>query len=398
MVTAPPLPPPPWSVGRQVRPRDTTGGIIPPPSPTAAGLYVYDTQSARRVPGVARCLQLYGGLTKQMVIDVYRGADKLPTPRLVDRPDPLRGRPWFVQVSVEDYLLNGNALSLVTTRGADGWPTSVQWLPALSVYITWTPYDPDAGVQYHYYGTPLPLEDVIHVRRGADRYFPVRGVGVVEEFLSTLDRVAMEEEYERSALGSGAVPSVAIIAPGTLTQDVAAEAKQDWLTNYGGPGRVPAILPNGTQIVPLAWSPSDTQLTEARHMSLTDVANAFNVDGYWLGAPVAGMTYKTPLPQYQQILRTSLEPVLSDFESEWSYAWLPRGQVVRFDRTQLVRDDLATTAVASAGLYGAGIINLEEARQMNGLPAVPDVGDMPEPPAPPVAVVAPDPTAGGVAA
>jgi HK97 family phage portal protein len=391
---------PPWSVGRQVQPRDT-GGLIPPPGTVGApGVYVYDTQSARRVPGVARCIQLYGGMCKQMELDVYRGVDKLPTPRLVDRPDPVRGRPWFVQVSVEDYLLNGNALSLVTTRGADGWPTSVQWLPAQSVYITWTPFDPDTGIQYFYYGTPLPIEDVIHVRRGADRYFPVRGVGVVEEFLSTLDRVAMEEEYERSALGAGAVPSVAIIAPGTLSPEVAAEAKQDWLMNYGGPGRVPAILPNGTQVVPLAWSPSDTQLTEARHMSLIDVANAFNVDGFWLSAPVAGMTYKTANPQYQSFLRTSLEPVLSDFESEWSYSWLPRGQTVHFDRTPLVREDMATTAVAAIGLYGAGIINLEESRQMIGQAIVPEVGDMPEPPAAPAAVaVAPDTNpAGGVAA
>jgi HK97 family phage portal protein len=326
-----------------------------------------------------------------MDIDVYRGPDKLPTPRLVDRPDPLRGRPWFVQVSVEDYLLDGNAISLVTTRGVDGWPTSVMWLPAASVYIVWQPYDPDVGVQYYYYGTPLPLEDVIHVRRGADRYFPVRGVGVVEEFLSTLDRVSMEEEYERQALAGGAVPSVAIITPSsTLNQDVADEAKTSWMTNFGGPTRLPAILPNGTQVIPLAWSPSDTQLTEARHMSLLDVANAFNLDGYWLGAPVAGMTYKTASPQYQQILRTSLEPVISDFESEWSYSWLPRGQIIHFDRTKLLRDDLATTAVASAGLYGAGIVNLPEAREMVGLPAVPEVGDMPEPPAPAVTVVAPD--------
>jgi HK97 family phage portal protein len=202
----------------------------------------------------------------------------------------------------------------------------------------------------------------------------------------------MEEEYERSALSSGAVPSVAIIAPtATLTQDVADDAKTNWMSQYGGPGRVPAILPNGTQVIPLAWSPSDTQLTEARHMSLTDVANAFNVDGYWLGAAVSGMTYKTAAPQYQQILRTSLEPVIADFESEWSYSWLPRGQTIRFDRAQLLRDDLATTATASALLYGAGIVNLAESRQMVGLPAVPEVGDPPEPPAVPVVMTAPEP-------
>jgi HK97 family phage portal protein len=228
---------------------------------------------------------------------------------------------------------------------------------------------------------------VIHIRRGADRFFPVRGVGVVEEFLTSLDRVAMEEEYERSALGNGAVPSVAIIAPGKLMPNDAEIAKSDWLAKYGGPNREPAVLPAGTQIIPLAWSPSDTQLINARHMSLTDVANMFNLDGYWLGAPVAGMTYRTAGPQYQQILRTSLEPVIVDFEDEWSNAWLPRGQAIRFDRTQLLRDDLATTATASNTLYAAGIVNLEEAREMNGLPPTPSLGAPPQPPMAPSPVI-----------
>src|SRR6202042_2556558 len=134
------------------------------------------------------------------------------------------------------------------------------------------------------------------------------GIGVVEEHLDTLDRVAMEEEYERSTLAGSSVPSVAIITPqATLTQGVADEAKLSWQDKFSGPNREPAILPNGTQVVPLAWSPSDTQLTESRQMSLLDVANMFNLDGYWLGAPVAGMTYRTAGPQYQQIFRASLE-------------------------------------------------------------------------------------------
>ena len=103
-------------------------------------------------------------------------------------------------------------------------------------------------------------------------------------------------------------------------------------------------------------------------MSLLDVANMFNLDGYWLGAPVAGMTYRTAGPQYQQILRTSLEPVLADFEDVWSYAFLPRGQVIRFQRSQLLREDLATSTAAATSLYNAGLITMAEARVMVGLP------------------------------
>jgi phage portal protein BeeE len=124
-------------------------------------------------------------------------------------------------------------------------------------------------------------------------------------------------------------------------------------------------------VIPLAWSPTDTQLAEARRLSLLDVANIFNLDGYWLGAPVAGMTYRTAGPQYQQVLRTSLEPLLTDFEDEWSNAWVPRGTNVRFRRSQLLRDDLATSAAAAQLLYGAGIWTLGEARVTTGVPPEP---------------------------
>jgi len=195
-------------------------------------------------------------------------------------------------------------------------------------------------------------------------------VGVVEEFLATLDRAAMEEEYERSALSGGAVPSVAIIAPqATISQEVADAAKQSWLDKFAGPNREPAILPNGSQVIPLAWSPSDAQLNEARKLTLTDIANMFNLDSYWLGAAVQGMTYKTAAPQYQQILRTSIEPVIADFEQVWSAAWVPRGQTIRFDRNKLLAEDLPTTAQALQLLVSSGIMTPAAGWQMlNGVP------------------------------
>lgn len=356
------------------------GWSIPPPLDpwSTAGPYVWDSRTALRIPAVARCVNLYTALTKQMPIDAWRGANPLPRPRLLSRPDPNRARSWFVQVSIEDYLLDGNAICQVTSRGVDGWPTSVVWRPTAWVSLVWPGSSPGEEPDYYYRGKIIPPGDVVHVRRGADRQFPVRGVGVIEQHLPDLDRVAMESEYERSALAGGAVPSVAIISnTAGLTQEVADETKATWLAKFAGPQREPAILPNGSQIIPLAWSPTDAQLTEARKLSLVDVANMFNLDGYWLGAPVAGMTYRTAGPQYQQILRTSLEGVLVDFEDVWAAEWLPRGQSIRYDRFQLLREDMATTATAMATLVGAGIITPEEARAILALPVVAGEGSEP---------------------
>jgi hypothetical protein len=115
----------------------------------------------------------------------------------------------------------------------------------------------------------------------------------------------------------------------------------------------------------------------------------FNIDGYWLGAPVAGMTYRTAGPQYQQILRTSLEPVLADLEAVWSDAWVPRGQTVHFDRNQLLRDDLTTTATALQLLVGAGIISPAEAR--DNLSLFLDLSIAGPPPPPPTPAIVPPP-------
>jgi HK97 family phage portal protein len=354
--------------------RDAVGNwAIPPPGSVGVlpGPFVYDATSARRIPAVARCIQLYGGLCKQMPMDAYKGFQRInPTPRLCQRPDPMRAGSWFVENSVVDYLLNGNAISLITSRGFDGWPLSVTWLSAAWVYINWNVgFGAENDVDYYYLGQKLNFDDVIHVRRGADRDYPVRGVGVVEEAMGTLDRAAMEEVYEASTLAGAAVPSVAIITPqAVLTQQVAEDAKASWNEKFAGPVREPAILPSGTQVIPLAWSPTDTQLIEARRLSLVDVANFFNIDSYWVGAPVAGMTYRTAQPQYQQVLRTSLEPVLADFEDVWSNAWLPRGTAMRFRRSQLLREDLQNSTQAAVAAFGAGIATLPEARVMLGLP------------------------------
>jgi hypothetical protein len=353
----------PWS--RVVFP-DSGGQVWPGGAYSSSGPFVYDAATALRIPSVSRATQLYSGLIKQCAMDAFRGIDPLPRPRLLDAPDPDEARSWFVGVQVEDYLWHGNAIHLVTSRSVDGWPLSVMWVPAAWVTILWHPGEPRH--RYMVGEKELPFEDVIHVRRSSDRRLPVRGVGVVEQHLTTLDRAAMEEDYERNSLSGSGVPSVAVVTPNpSLSQDEADEGKAVWMDKFYGPVREPAILPYGTTVIPLGWSPADSQMIEARKMTLLDIANAFNLDGYWLGAPTTSLTYRSPGPLYLMLLRSSLEPVLSDFEGVWSRAWLPRGQAVRFDRLQLTRDDFLSTLPVLSDAVGEPVLTLEEARQYLGL-------------------------------
>lgn len=334
--------------------------------------WVWNAATAASLPSVARATSVYTTLTKQMALDLYRGIVPLPRPRLLDRPDPDNARSWFVQVEIEDYLWHGNALAYVTVVGADGWPLAVTWVPAAWCSVVWAPGLP---VQYLVGGVALDPSRVVHVKRGADRWNPHRGMGVVEAHLATLQTVSMQAEYERNALSGSGVPSVAVIAPNPrLSSEEAMEAFDAWMDKFYGPVRAPAILPAGSQVIPLGWSPEDSQMIAARQMSLQDVANIFNLDGYYLGAPASSLTYRSPGQKYTELLRMSLEGVLSDFEDVWSFSFVPRGQSVRFDRRTLTRDDWQTEVDTGAKGTEAGLFSISEWRVSAGLPAQVDDG------------------------
>lgn len=339
------------------------------PGGTVDGPLVTDAWSAWKLPAVGRAAALYEGMISQMPLDDVRGVQVLDRPRLLDQPDPNKARAWFVARHVHDYFAHGNALSVVTVRDtATNWPAAVAWVPAQWVDISYHPTIP-GRIVYSIDQIEIPYEDVIHVPRGADPWFPARGVGIVEQHMRTLDRAALEEEYERRSLREGAVPSIAVISNNPMLGEKKADAaKARWMAIFGKAGREPVILPAGSDVKPLAWSPTDAQLVEARKMSLTDIANVWNLDPYWVGGPSPNFTYKSPGPMYLNLLRTSLEPVLTVFEGTWSPAWLPRGRTVRFDRLAITRDDFPTMVTTVVAAVNAELMSPEEGRVYLGLP------------------------------
>lgn len=323
------------------------------------------------IPAIGRSLGLICGMAKQMPLDDMKGDQVLVRPALLEQPDPDQARSWFVDVQAEDYLVHGNALSLITVRDSYGWPLAVTWLPASWTTVTKMP---NGQLDYWINGTHLNTSDVVHVKRGADPLFPWRGMGMVEQYLSSLTLLADQQTYEGKILNGAGVPSVVIITPHDDPSQVEIDSAQAaWVEKYSGPIRKPAVLPQGTTVTPLAWSPADSQLVEARKLGLTDAANMANIDGYWVGASTSGYSYKSPGPMYLNLLRQTVGPVLEDFEGVWSAAWLPRGRRVRFARREVLADDMQTTAGWVKTLLDAGLITKAEARVILGFGA-----DVPE--------------------
>lgn len=331
-------------------------GLVDPKTLTRQ---VWDTTTARRIPGVGRALDLIGGLMSQMPLDSYRGIQPLPRPRMLEQPDLDMDLATFIAVQVEDWLLQGNAAHLVTARDRTGWPAAAKWYPAAQWHTT-----VERGRQLWWLnGVEVDPDDVVHVQNGANPITPWVGMGVVEKYLGTLDRIALQEERERQDTAGGQVPSVAVVVPQKAPEEKDLDdAAVKWEDKFRGPGRRPAILPNGTQVIPLGWSPNDAQATEARKLGLQDTANMFNLDGNWLGAPNGSHNYKSPGPLFLTLVRTTLGRIITPFSQSWSQAWLPRGQQVRFDREALEADDFATLIGTLVKATGGPVLTTNEGR------------------------------------
>lgn len=324
---------------------------------------VWDVSTARQIPGVGRALDLIGGLMSQMPLDRYAGIMPMPRPRLLEQPDLDMDLATFIAVQVEDWLLQGNAAHLVTSRYAGGqfagWPATTKWFPASCWHTTYV----NGRQRWWLNGVEVDSDDVVHVRNGANPRMPWIGQGVVEKYMRSLDRIALQEERERQDTAGGQVPSVAVIVPqkDPDPKDLD-DAAEKWAEKFEGPGRRPVILPNGTQVIPLGWSPNDSLAAEMRQLGLQDTANMFNLDGNWLGAPNGSHNYKTPGPLFLTLVRTTLGRIIAPFSQTWSQAWLPRGQQVRFDREALEADDFAALVTSLVQATGGPVLTPNEGR------------------------------------
>ena len=371
------------SRGDQIRVTPTSQLWPPVVDPSTLTRQVWDSTTALGIPGMARALDLYGGLIGQCALDRYRGETRQKTRgQLLALPDPLlRSRALFARMHVHDYIVHGNALHLVTARNPDtGWPASTRWFPASMWGIDATfPRNPD------YYLNSKKIarrEDVVHVQRGAAPGEPWRGVGVVEQHLRTLNRAGLQEAAEEQNLTHGGVPSVAVVAPQRhLTQTEVDDAGEMWESKFQGPGRRPGIFPFGTVITPLSFSPADQEATLARKMTLNDLANCLNLDSYWLGGTSSSHEYKSPGPMFLTLQRVSLEPVMQVIEQTWSLSWFAPGESTLFDRLQLTRDDFASSVVTLIAAVTAKLMTREEARVYLGWSPEPTIGEFEETPA-----------------
>lgn len=326
------------------------------------------------LPGAWRAALIKADLMASMPWHAYR--DRLgrveqidPTPPLLEQPAAHESRAdtftsWWL-----DYAWHGNAVGIYSARNGDGWPVSVVPVPADAVGVRRvTPYDdfalPVGAIVYDVGGRVFPAADVLHIR-GPHRPGELRGMGALENHLHTLD-LAHELQRQARSIDHAAVPSGVLKSedPDMDATD-AGELKQAW--QQAQRTRTVAVLNADTSYESLAWSPSETQLLEARKYTLHELALIFGVPLTRLGVPVGSTTYTNAEIESLDLLKFHLAGDLARWEQALSMA-LPRGSYVKANLDAILRADTLTRYQSHKIGIDAGFLTIDEARELEDRP------------------------------
>jgi HK97 family phage portal protein len=351
-------------------------------------------RGALQIAAAWRASMLLADLLGRLPWDEYMtksGADvddppvKLPVPPILDRPSPPDTRVVTFSSWGLDALFHGNAVGIFADRDRTGYPTAITpveadrcWikrveradgipfpLGSVAYWIGPAPdqtYDP-TNISGKWYSS----DDIFHVK-GPCRPGALRGMGVLEAGLTesgALGLARMQNEQASNVSSSG-VPTVHIKSfdpefDGTQAGELKAKAIETQRV------RSPMVTNALVEVKPLSWNPTETQLLEARRLSLVDIANLFGLDAEWVNAGQVSGTYQNVESKGIDFLRHSAGGWLARFEQALSLL-RPRGHWVECNRNaELQADTLQRYQVYEIAIRN-GVLTRDECRALERRP------------------------------
>ncbi|MFV0303409.1 MAG: phage portal protein [Paracoccus sp. (in: a-proteobacteria)] len=339
-------------------------------APAATGL-VISAPAALRVPVVANAIQLISEAVASLDIFVKRidGQDEIDVP---DHPvlALLRGEAndWttgfeLTRQIVTDALMNDSG-GLAWVNRVGGEPREIiRYRPGALTFDL----DVETGERfYRHQSRPLASRDVIHL-------LPPLGRAPLSLAREAIGIAAALDRHAGLLFTRGARPSGALMIPRGLGEEAVKAARAAWRVAHEGENSsgATAILYDGMSFEPITFSSTDAQFLEHRNFQIGEIARAFNIPAPMVG-DLSRATWSNSEQKGREFLSYTLEPWLRGLEGALRRALFSDEEradhVIRFDRDDLTRADLATRATVINSLIASRTINPNEGRGWLGLP------------------------------
>lgn len=365
----------------QIQQTDTvTGDVRLDTIVTGAGAYPdWYGQGAYRggmgIPGFWRAAvlraELLGGAPWHAFRDGPGGvAERVtPTPLLLAQPAPPDQAMTTFSAMELDLIWHGNAIALRLDNNGDGSSDAMLPVPATSVYVTRVDQRsgidlPIGNVAYNVGGRWFDSSEVIHVK-GLCEPGALRGMGVLEHHLSTMELSREQRSQAAAATGAGIPTGVLTSTSPDTTIEQLKLSKAAWLEAQRT--RTIAALGPNTNFQALAWNPTDAQLLESRKFTLHEIALVMGLPLSFLGVEGGSRTYTNVEQEGINLIKFTLSGDVIRFEQALSAA-MPFGMWARANLDAVLRADTLTRYQAHAIAIRNRFLAPSEARALENRP------------------------------
>lgn len=359
---------------------------------SAASGYAVNENTAMRVSAVHACIQLLGGIIASLPLDVYQRNSDGDGEKIENSPLwwLLNERPcsaWTAASMFEWWLrcngLRGDAFGEIK-RNAGGVITGI---------VPWHPdrvrVETKAGeIQYYY----QPREGNAYGRY-ADDVLHIPGFGYDGEVgrsrsiissggFQSIGIALAADDFSGKFFANGANPKQLITVPGKMTDDQVEQLKREYQAKYGGADNAgkPMVLTQGLGVEQLSLSSVDAELLESRKYQVIDIARAFGVPPFMIGANDTTTSWGTGIEQMTLgFVKFTLKTYLNRIEQEINRKFFRTSRYfVEFNLDGLLRGDSKSEGEflrqARGGSQGPGWLTLNEVRRIKNQPPI-DGGD-----------------------
>jgi HK97 family phage portal protein len=271
-------------------------------------------------------------------------------------------------MTVSSLLLRGNVYGKIVDVDKYGRPAQIELQHPDRVKVK----EDSKGVFVYKYGSEtMNPEQVWH--KMAYRMPGVRtGLSPIKYAQRTVQLSISAQNFGNQYFEDGGHPSGILTndTVKTVTQEEAVTIKQRFLSAIRGT-REPVVMGGGWKYDQIQIHPDESQFLETQKYAGGAICGFFGVPPEIVGESVEGssITYANVESRGIDFMKFGLGGWVRRLEN-WYSAFLPRGQYVKLDASQLLRSDTLSRFQALHMLVGSRIITQDEARAMEDWPAL----------------------------
>lgn len=196
-----------------------------------------------------------------------------PLTKLWERPNDFYSGSTLKKGIAFSWILSGNAYILKFFNNTKTKPLELWYEPHWTMRPVWpvdgSEYISNYEVNRNGVWTPVPVENVIHLRDGIHPYNQRLGFSGIESVLRELYADMEAANYYGSLMGGSAIPPfmVSIDAGVTMKQEQVTEFANELIRKTTGSRRGEPIVAKGAKAYKLGFNPRELDLRESRYMA-----------------------------------------------------------------------------------------------------------------------------------